>query len=550
MALISLHPTRVWLRGSAALFVAAFSAAFLTACQPAALDVGQAPVQTLPANTQVRVVQTGNMPNHRSSMWRTNGAAVYAAATPFFGQAAVAQPLPPQNLPAHPWLAAQGNNGMHADSYGGKATHWPAPLGRNPLVRAQSFGKFFGGECATVSHDSQQRLMSVCATVLSFKLYLLERDTLQVLAVQDLPLRASNKTLQMRKIMADTSGGAYYHLLKGDKPLIADAEGFLNVFSVRESAEGPSWQTEARYDLNPVLPKGYLVTDAMPDWAGNIWFITRQGLVGVLDAQSKKIRTLQLPGEEIQNSFSIAADGVYIVSDRALYRFEADSQGQPRWTWREAYENDHRSKPGMIGTGSGTTPTLLGQDFVAITDNASPRMHVSVYRRQPAWAGKRAVCSVPVFKPERSTTDNGMIGYGRSIVVTNNYGYDAPTRPVWTEGGISRIDINAAGTGCDLVWTSAEASQSVVPKLSTQTGLMYIYTREPVPGYDAREDPAYAWYLTALDFRTGATRFKLLTGTGLHYNNNWAPITLSPWGTAYVGVLGGLVAVKDGVAVP
>ena len=537
-------------RWAAVTVTAVLGAVFLSACQPAALDVGQPPVQTVQPNRQVTVQQTGDMPNHRSSMWRTNGAAVYAAAVPFFGQAAVAEPLPEQTLPAHPWLAGQGHNGMHADSYGGKATHWPAPLGLQPQVQATSFGSFFGGECATLTFDSKQRLMSVCATLLSFKLYLLERDTLKVLAVHELPLRTSNKTLQLRKIMADTSGGAYHHLLKGDKPLIADADGFLNVFSVRESAEGPSWQIDARYDLNGALPKGYLVTDAMPDWAGNIWFITRQGLVGVLDAQTKAIRTMQLPGEEIQNSFSIAADGVYIVSDRALYRFETDAQGQPRWTWRETYESDGKSKPGMIGTGSGTTPTLMGEDFIAITDNASPRMHVNVYRRQPTWAGKRAVCSVPVFKPERSTTDNGMIAYGRSVIVTNNFGYDAPTRPVWTEGGISRIDINAAGTGCEVAWTSPEASQSVVPKMSTQTGLMYIYTREPVPGYDARTDRAYAWYLTALDFRTGATRFKILTGTGLHYNNNWAPITLSPWGTAYVGVLGGLVAVKDGVAAP
>jgi outer membrane protein assembly factor BamB len=54
------------------------------------------------------------------------------------------------------------------------------------------------------------------------------------------------------------------------------------------------------------------------------------------------------------------------------------------------------------------------------------------------------------------------------------------------------------------------------------------------------EDP---WYLTALDARTGLRVWSILTGVGLGYNNNYAPITLGPDGTAYLGVLGGLVSV-------
>ena len=36
-----------------------------------------------------------------------------------------------------------------------------------------------------------------------------------------------------------------------------------------------------------------------------------------------------------------------------------------------------------------------------------------------------------------------------------------------------------------------------------------------------------------------------LTSTGLGYNNNYAPVTISPNGTAYVGVLGGLTRFRD-----
>lgn len=81
---------------------------------------------------------------------------------------------------------------------------------------------------------------------------------------------------------------------------------------------------------------------------------------------------------------------------------------------------------------------------------------------------------------------------------------------------------------------------STVPKLSTANGLLYFYTKDPNSlGIDA-------WYLTAVDFHTGEPRWKQLAGTGITYDNNWAPVTLGPDGTAYVGVFNGLVAVRDG----
>jgi hypothetical protein len=76
----------------------------------------------------------------------------------------------------------------------------------------------------------------------------------------------------------------------------------------------------------------------------------------------------------------------------------------------------------------------------------------------------------------------------------------------------------------------------VVPKLSLGNGLVYTYTKPPS---GAGEDP---WYFTALDFRTGQTVYRRLAGGGQAYNNNYAPVTVGPDGTAYVGVLGGLVA--------
>jgi hypothetical protein len=177
----------------------------------------------------------------------------------------------------------------------------------------------------------------------------------------------------------------------------------------------------------------------------------------------------------------------------------------------------------------------MARRLVAITDNADP-MNVVVYTR-----GGREVCKVPVFAPGASDTDQSLIAVGRSLIVENNYGYASPLATengATTTPGLTRVDVARDLRSCAPVWTSNEIAPSVVPKVSIPNGLVYTYTKPAGDG-----DP---WYLTALDFRTGKTIYKARAGSGLGFNNNYAPVTIGPDGTAYVGVLGGLVALRDG----
>ena len=209
--------------------------------------------------------------------------------------------------------------------------------------------------------------------------------------------------------------------------------------------------------------------------------------------------------------------------------------------WRETYPNDGVQKPGQTDAGSGTTPTLLGRNWVAIADNAN-QIGVVVYRREEGFRGDRVVCREPVFEPGRGATENSLIAAGRSFVIENNYGYEKPSSTFGagsTEPGIARVDVDRDGRGCTTAWTSPVSAPSVVPKLSLETGLVYTYVKPP----GASTAP---WYLTALDFRTGEVRFAALAGRGLGFNNNYAPVTLGPDGSAYVGVMGGLVRISDG----
>lgn len=468
----------------------------------------------------------------------------YPLAKQSFSGSGLGEPLLPAMLPQHPYLAAQGRNGMHGDSYASGSYAYAGPTGSSPLIHTANMGRLFGGECATVVFDSHGRLYTFCSDLGEMALYALDAEHLTVLAKKVLPLRDSNKSLDLKKIMGDTSGGAYFHLDAQDRPIVATADRKIQIFELQEQAGSYSWATVQVHDLSGVLPVKARITDAMPDWNGNLWFVTREGVVGAIARDTGTIRTTQLAGEEIQNALAVGPEGVYLVSNFALYRFGLDGQGQPVASWRQTYDRGTTLKPGQLDQGSGTTPTLLdhgGQRWVAIADNADGQVGALVYDRDSG----ALLCREPLFEAGASATDNSFIGYGNSIVVENNYGYQGPMQNNWTRPGVSRIDIDphdAEGRVCRTRWTSREASQTTVPKLSTANGLIYLYTRERIPGLG---DLPQAWYLTTISFASGQTVSKVLVGTGMNYNNNYAPVTLGPNGKAYVGVLAGIVAVAE-----
>ncbi len=90
------------------------------------------------------------------------------------------------------------------------------------------------------------------------------------------------------------------------------------------------------------------------------------------------------------------------------------------------------------------------------------------------------------------------------------------------------------------MWTNTEVrAPTVVPKGSLKTGLIYTYERP--------EDPiAQGYYWTAIDYRTGKTVFRRYAGSGLTFNNNYAGVAIGPSGAAYLGVIGGIVRLRDG----
>ncbi|GAA4883568.1 hypothetical protein [Ferrimonas pelagia] len=477
------------------------------------------------------------------------------------GAAVAAKPLPDLVLPQHPFMAQTGFNAMHADPYNSDVHRPQGPLGHAPVVQTRQGRGGDKGMCVGLTFRRDGLAFMLCSAMQGFQFQLVDPETLTILARHDLPSRPSTwQAIAHRDlgiIYQDSSGGAYYYLDHQDRVVLVDPQQRLLRLAAVPGAEGWQIVEERAWDLSAAVPNRCFslsnwnptpeqcdpVTAALPDMDGVIWWITRYGRIGTLDPETGAIRVIHLAGEEIQNSFAVAEDGVFIVSDHALYRFDKTADGTPQVDWRERYDRGSGHKVGAINQGSGTTPTLLGTDYITVTDNADDRINLLVYQRASDWQGEREICRIPLFESGHSVTDNSMIGYGNSIIIENNYGYRyamAPPTEQAVTGGISRIDVRPDGSGCDRIWHSTERAPSVVPKLSLGSGLAYFYT------FDTQADGENAWYLMALDFETGETAFKIHTGVGERFDNSWAPITIGPDGTLYVGVFAGIVAIKDG----
>ena len=458
-------------------------------------------------------------------------AAPTVAQAQFTGEPWTAKPVFAPPAPRHPFMAPNQRSNIHSDAFQTDTNAWSGPLGRD--METLSHTEVPGGVCGSITFNSQGQIVTTCLQLRNVRLKLFDAQTLEELASMDLPPRPFNPNP-----FQDFAGGGYFYLDHEDRAVVPTTERHVLVIGLEEG----QFVVERDYDLTGTLPDGAKIISALPDWSGRIWLATTAGLVAVIDPATGEAKTHDL-GEVIQNSFAVGdKDDVYIVSAAALYRFRADSSGAPVIRWRKVYDNTGELKPGQVSAGSGTTPTLHGDGWVSITDNADP-MHIVVYRRRDG----RQICEQAVFEKGAGSTDNSLIGAGNSLIVENNYGYTGPTATSMgarTEPGVERVDIDADGEGCVKVWHSDEISPSLVPKLSLANGLVYVYTQDP------EGDPDDPWFLTALDFRTGKTVWKYLTGEGIPYNNNYAPVSLGPDGAAYVGVLSGLVLVRDKSAPP
>jgi hypothetical protein len=368
----------------------------------------------------------------------------------------------------------------------------------------------------------------------------------------------------------------------------------------------------------------------MPDAQGNVWYTSKMGVIGVIDLKNFKKGDFQTKGlcpntysfyigefgllrkiehffgkkyenledvefyregmtdveyrnefreffmlepetrEEIQNSFSIGPDGVYIVSNIALYKLRFNDETKqiemdPKWelTFREVgdqiYPNDGTQKKGQLNDGSGTTPTLMDDRFVIIADNDFGQINLNIYSQEDGHLVNR----FKLFAPDSSACENSVVAYRNSLMIGNTYNYVDPFDFNDTPGGIDRFDFNPETGKFEKVenWPAEFIdAKTATPKMSTETGVIYVYNRE-----EESDDGHNDWQLTAIDYETGRKVFyirpKFEKGAfnenifflmksfsmGLKnydqkvFNNIWATYTFGPNNSIYIGAYRGFL---------
>ncbi len=407
----------------------------------------------------------------------------------------------------------------------------------------------------------------------------------------------------------------------GDGKFDLDRVDFINMTDQMERGDILGKKLSGRDKKNNL-------TAIMPDVHGNVWFTSQQGIVGIihhsevtengcpkvysrlitsfgliqklnyyLEADYKNYNELpdfilnaekitpelreqfreyyqldQGNFEQIQNSFAVGEDGVYIVTDLALHKLRfneetKDIELDPDWEKNFIggglmYENDYTRKPGHLNAGSGTSPTLMDNRFVAIVDNDTSKVNICIFSQKTG----ELINKFPLFMANASACENSIIAYKNTFIVANTYGYVDPFAANNTPGGIMRFDYDESRG--EFVrqenwppYNEPLDAKTATPKLSTANGLVYIYNRDINGGPTPNDD----WQITALDFETGTRVFsikpyfeegefndnvkglkqKMSLGKEYYdrkvFNNLWGTFAFGPNNSLYIGAYRGFV---------
>ena len=407
----------------------------------------------------------------------------------------------------------------------------------------------------------------------------LDPDTLDILASWTPP---DNITLNL----------AYIELLtETDEILVSSLQGLVYIVSRTVQHGQPVLTLNRTIDIASTgVLEDIQVLNTIFDASGNLWFTT--GLVrGVLGTTAQKatiagyitpnggVHSISIPNQMPENGLTINNDTAFLITGPTYADDHADAVGflmalQPDSTsptgvnvlWNSTYDAGSTVKPGSFARGSGSTPALLGNDFLAVTDASDTQLHLLIYRQSASGPDVAPICSVPLFTPGHGANDNGPVvhfdGESYHVVVQSMYGQPGYTLPNVPDvngpfnnlsamtPGLAKVIVspgsNSSTWTCTLNWTNPTIRMTTLPVLSTATGLLYGHVQD----YDLAVNGEYVWYIVAWDWGTGKEVWRRKTGAGGGWNDGYKNIILrgngNGVGTMYQIVRGGVVMARDG----
>ena len=494
---------------------------------------------------------------------------------------ATTTPIGPKRGAKHPRMSPHSNS-LHDDCRATDVSEWAGPSSADPVVHLFQNQASFAGLCPAFAFDADERMLTISFSKGKAHLMAFEPRNLDLIDVAPLPgrsVKVGDLLLHgLGGIFNDTSGGAYFFV---------DHAGSVVVPTVRDEIWVVGRDSAGGFGQTTILPVNAALsqrthddklTACLPDWEPDAhgsdyyWFTTREGIVGLASrGQNKVVDTFDLRAqapainqaqEQIQNSFAVGPKGAFIVSSHAMYRFARNGEKIEK-VWRSGYcrldmgkgtgcpMNEDlngkapKKKPGQIDFGSGTTPTLLGDEWVVIGD-AERTVQACVYSQETGELRGR----IPLFAGRHSACENSFIGHGDVVLAGNTYGYIDPfdlfLRSLRAmrrkEHGYTRLEITPGDGNPKQGWDKPQLEvMSAPPKLSQQTGLVYAYTMQR-KGLLQR-----TWSLDGIDFRTGEVvyRVPVFSGRQMAHDNAWGSMTIGPDKSLFICNWKGFLKIGD-----
>lgn len=501
--------------------------------------------------------------------------------------------------PPHPWLADSAWPQAHQGPWQQGSTPSPGPTSAAQLGDAQfvDTGLLSLNMLQSPTYPDGRRVFWGGSVDRIYKLAVIDGTLRQVASTS----RAGNWVTNARTPFAGAYTAVRYdntYLTGSARTVLAyrdtDHTGIDSPITLYKSYEIPRSIVPDPDAMTPDHITGMTVL-----WDGKIAVVTRFGYVGVVDlengrGQFRKVGIIRDTGQTQRISNSIATDkefGIYIVSNREMYRFQW--QAGASWEtsallspvdgaacatcWRQEYPVDPPA-PGTLGDGSGSTPTIMGNqgEYVVITDGARVA-NLTVFRTGLLQAGQqRLVDRKPVNfgNPYRKSTasEQSVLVSGYSMaVVSNDYRNITDAKsiidslPLWLaflkpllneilvhpvmqnveDGAVTLVgylpkhqpwgvqkftlDQHAGTLRSDWYRTDVSCPNSI-PSMSEASQRFYC-----VGAKDAY------WTLESLDWSTGGNHFRKYIGLLPRFNSFYAATQLTPEGSVMYGSVRGVV---------
>lgn len=301
--------------------------------------------------------------------------------------------------------------------------------------------------------------------------------------------------------------------------------------------------------------------------------------VAVVDRMFAKPPVLHLiePGQMISNSFSVDdKNGIYVASGNLTPRGDG-VLSKVVWTgsklsideadggWTARYDGGDWPPAVKAGTGTGSTPTLMGfgdkndERLVVLTDGVNRMKIVAFWRdaipadfRQKPGTKSRRIAdqmqitaglpeATPWVQSEQSVVVNG---WGAFVVNNVVQGHPDKIVDVLAIGpaidpprGMERVEWDRAQRKWRPAWTRGDvASTSMVPVASAPSGIVF------VNGYSKQD----GWEVTGLDWATGKTVHRAIFGQNNLGNGAYAILQYFENGDLLFNSVGGPIRVDLG----